>query len=97
MRKFIKYIGEYYTCFDKIDDEVRNAIFEEMIADRISSTLEKYICLQNPDVDVSKIKDISPFSEEEILKSIIEVRQKLTEKRQSEREIFKKFWTDIDK
>ena len=74
MRKFIKYIGEYYTCFDKIDDEIRNAIFEEMIADRISSILEKYICLQNPDIDMSEIKDISPFSEEEIFKSI--VRQK---------------------
>ena len=97
MRKFIKYIGEYYTCFDKIDDEIRNAIFEEMMADRISSILEKYICLQNPDIDMSEIKDISPFSEEEIFKSMIEVRRKFTEKNQSEKEKFKKFWTDIDK
>ena len=97
MRKFIEYIDEYYTCFDKIDDEVRNAIFEEMIVDRISPTLEKCISLQNPDIDMSKIKEISPFSEEEIFKSMIEVRQKLTEKKPSEKEIFKKFWTDIDK
>lgn len=97
MRKFIEYIDEYYTCFDKIDDEVRSAIFEEMIVDRISPTLEKCISLQNPDIDMSKIKEISPFSEEEIFKSMIEVRQKLTEKKPSEKEIFKKFWTDIDK
>ena len=97
MRRFIEYIDEYYTCFDKIDDEVRNAIFEEMIVDRISPTLEKYISLQNPDIDMSEIKEISPFSEEEIFKSMIEVRRKFTEKNQSEKEIFKKFWTDIDK
>lgn len=97
MRKFIEYIDEYYTCYDKIDDEVRNAIFEEMIVDRISPTLEKCISLQNPDIDMSKTKEISPFSEEEIFKSMIEVRQKLTEKKPSEKEIFKKSWTDIDK
>ena len=68
-----------------------------MIVDRISPTLEKCISLQNPDIDMSKIKEISPFSEEEIFKSMIEVRQKLTEKKPSEKEIFKKSWTDIDK
>ena len=97
MRTFIEYIDEYYTCFEKIDDEVRNAIFEEMVVDKISPTLEKYISSQNPDIDISRIKEISPFSEEEIFKSMIEVRQKLTVKKQVEKEMFKNFWTDIDK
>lgn len=97
MRKFIEYIDEYYTCFEKVDDEVRNAIFEEMVVDKISPTLEKYISSQNPDIDISRIKEISPFSEEEIFKSMIEVRQKLTVEKQVEKEIFKNFWTDIDK
>ena len=97
MRKFIEYIDEYYTCFEKVDDEVRNAIFEEMVVDKISPTLEKYISSQNPDIGISRIKEISPFSEEEIFKSMIEVRQKLTVEKQVEKEIFKNFWTDIDK
>lgn len=40
MRKFIEYIDEYYTCFEKADDEVRNAIFGEMVVDKNSPTLE---------------------------------------------------------
>lgn len=59
MRKFIEYIDEYYTCFKKVDDEVKNAIFEKMVVDKIS-----------------------PFSEEEIFQSMIEVRQKLNVKKQ---------------
>ncbi len=97
MRKFIEYIAEYYTCFEKIDDKIRNAIFEEMIVDKISPTLEKLISSQNPDIDIVRIKEISSLSEEEIFKSIIEVKQKLTVKKQLEKEKFKKFWTDIDK
>ena len=39
-----------------------------MVVDRISPTLETYISLQNPDIDMNEIKEISPFSEEEIFK-----------------------------
>lgn len=97
MRKFIQYIDEYYTCFEKIDDEVRNAIFEEMIVDKISPTLENLIRTQNSDIDMDRIKEISPFTEEEIFKSMIEVRKKITMKKQHEKDKFKNFWKDIDK
>ena len=97
MRKFIEYIDEYYTCFEKIDDAVKNAIFEEMVVDKISPALEKYISSESLDSDIDKKEEIVPFSEDEMFKSMIEVRQKLTVKKQVEKEIFKNFWTDIDR
>lgn len=96
MNKFVQYIDEYYNCFDSINEEVRNAIFEEMIVDKISPTLEKIIQSENPNINVDNIKEINPFSEEEIFKSMIEVRRDLENKKKLDSTVFQDFWKNID-
>lgn len=96
MKKFLQYIDEYYRCFENIDEEVRAAIFEEMIVDKMSTTLENIIITQNDDMDIDRIKEISPFSEEEIFKSMIEVRRKIAIRKPHKNTEFENFWEKID-
>lgn len=96
MNKFIQYIDEYYRSFENIDEEVRDAIFEEMIVDKMSTTLENIIT-QNADINMDEIKEISPFSEEEIFKSMIEVRRKTDMRERNKNTMFSDFWENIDK
>lgn len=96
MKKFLQYIDEYYRCFEDIDEEVRDAIFEEMVVDKMSTTLENIIITQNGDIDIDRIKQISPFSEEEIFKSMIEVRRNIANRKQHKNTEFKNFWKNLD-
>ena len=101
MNKFLQYIDEYYTCFDDINEEVRNAIFEEMIVDRVSSTLEQILMAKNPDLELDKIKEISPFSQEELFKGMIEVRRDQVQRDIDRRKklkgtAFQDFWNNMD-
>ncbi|MDE6259542.1 MAG: hypothetical protein K2M42_01565 [Oscillospiraceae bacterium] len=101
MDKFLQYIDEYYTCFDDINEEVRNAILEEMIVDKVSSTLEQIIMAKNPDLEIDKIKEISPFSQEELFKGMIEVRRGEVRKDIERRKklngtAFQDFWSNMD-
>lgn len=101
MDKFLQYIDEYYTCFDDIDEEVRNAIFEEMIVDRVSSTLEQILMAKDPDLEIDEIKEISPFSQEELFRGMIEVRrgevQRDIERRKKLKgTAFQDFWNNMD-
>ena len=61
MRKFIKYIGEYYTCFDKIDDE--KEVQKEIILNLHDSIILSGIETQynTAVIAVKKIKDWSGF------------------------------------
>lgn len=95
MKKFTQYIYEYYTCFENINENVRNAIFEEMVVDKISPTLENVIMANNPDIDIEKIKEINPFSEEKIFKTILEIKRDIERRSQLDSMVFKDFWRNI--
>lgn len=97
MDKFLRYIDEYYTCFEDINAEVREAIFEEMIVDKISPTLERIMMSSNPDLDLDQIKEINPFSQEEMFKSMIEVRRDIDRRKKLGGTAFQGFWSDIGK
>lgn len=97
MKLFIQYIDEYYTCFENINEEVRNAIFEEMVVDKMSATLENIIIAKNPDIEINKIKEINPFSEEEMFRSMIEVRRDIDNRKKLKSKIFDEFWENIEK
>lgn len=96
MDKFMQYIDEYYRCFESINEEVREAIFEEMIVDKISLTLERMILSQNAEIDMDRIKEISPFSEEEIFKGMIEARREVTAGKRNKSASFENFWKNIE-
>lgn len=97
MKKFLQYIDEYYTCFENINEGVRNAIFEEMVVDKASPTLEQLIKANNPGLEIDQIKAISPFSQEELFKGMIEVRRDIARRKQLKGTAFQNFWDKIDK
>lgn len=96
MKKFLQYIDEYYTCFENINEEVRNVIFEEMVVDQASPTLNQLIMASNPDLEIDQIKEISPFSQEELFKGMIEVRQDIARREQQKGAAFQDFWSKMD-
>lgn len=96
MDRFIRYIDEYYACFDSISEEVRNAVFEEMVVDKMSPTMERLLREAHPDMDVERIRSISPFPEEEIFKCMLEVRRDIDRRHQLRKEDFPGFWEKID-
>lgn len=96
MDKFMQYIDEYYRCFENTNDEVREAIFEEMVVDKISPTLERMILSQNVEIDMDRIKEISPFSEEELFKGMIEARREVTAGKRNGSAVFDNFWKNIE-
>ena len=61
MKKFVQYIEEYYTSFENINEEMRNAVFEEMLVDKISPTLENIILANNSDIDINRMKEIDVY------------------------------------
>lgn len=96
MDRFIQYIDEYYTCFDSISEEVRNAVFEEMVVDKTSPTMERLLQEANPDTDTEGIRRMSPFPEEEIFRCMLEVRREVDQRHKLHREDFPGFWQKKD-
>lgn len=97
MDRFIQYIDEYYTCFDSISEEVRNAVFEEMVVDKMSPTMDRLLQEANPDMDTECIRRMSPFPEEEIFRCMLEVRREVDQRHKLRREDFAGFWENKDK
>ena len=96
MDRFIQYIDEYYACFDRISEEVRGAVFEEMAVDKVSPTMERLLREAAPDLDVEGIRRISPFPEEEIFRGMLEVRRDVDRRHPPRKENFAEFWDKID-
>ena len=97
MDRFIQYIDEYYTCFDSISEEVRNAVFEEMVVDKMSPTMDRLLQEATPDMDTECIRRMSPFPEEEIFRCMLEVRREVDQRHKLRREDFAGFWENKDK
>ena len=97
MDRFIQYIDEYYTCFDSISEEVRNAVFEEMVVDKMSPTMDRLLQEANPDIDTECIRRMSPFPEEEIFRCMLEVRREVDQRHKLRREDFAGLWENKDK
>lgn len=96
MQRFLQYVDEYYTCFENISPEVRNAIFEEMVVDKISPTLEQILIAENPGLELNKIEEINPFPQEEMFKTMIEVRRDIDRRKHQSSVAFQDFWDKVD-
>ena len=97
MDRFIQYIDEYYTCFDSISEEVRNAVFEEMVVDKMSPTMDRLLQEANPNMDTECIRRMSPFPEEEIFRCMLEVRREVDQRHKLRREDIAGLWENKDK
>ena len=63
--------------------------------DNVSHIIDGLIKMRHKDIDIDKVMEDSPHTREEIMKMVLEIRDKVNAKRLEE-EDFKGFWDDID-
>ena len=95
IKKFSEYISAYYDEYEGTDAKTKNAIMEEVFVDHVSHIIDGLIKMRHKDIDIDKVMEDSPHTREEIMKMVLEIRDKVNVKRLEE-EDFKGFWDDID-
>ncbi len=95
IKKFSEYISVYYDEYEGTDDKTKNAIMEEVFVDHVSHIIDSLIKMKHKDIDIDKVMEESPHTREEIMKMVLEIRNKVNIKRLEE-EDFKNFWDDIN-
>lgn len=95
IKKFSEYISAYYDEYDGVDAETKNAILEEVFVDHFSHIIDGLIKLNHKEIDIEKVMEDSPHTREEIMKMVLEIRNKVNTERLGE-EDFKNFWDDIN-
>ena len=95
IKKFSEYISAYYDEYEGADVKTKNAIMEEVFVDHVSHIIDGLVKMRHKDIDIEKVMEDSPHTREEIMKMVLEIRNKVNVKRLEE-EDFKGFWDDID-
>ena len=95
IKKFSEYISAYYDEYEGADAKTKNAIMEEVFVDHVSHIIDGLVKMRHKDIDIEKVMEDSPHTREEIMKMVLEIRNKVNVKRLEE-EDFKDFWDDID-
>lgn len=95
IKKFSEYISAYYDEYEGVDDKTKNAIMEEVFVDQVSNIIDGLIKMKHKEIDIEKVMEDSPHTKEEIMKMVLEIRNKVNAGRLKEDD-FKGFWEDID-
>lgn len=95
IKKFSEYISAYYDEYEGADAKTRNAIMEEVFVDHVSHIMDGLIKMRHKDIDIDKVMEDSPHTREDIMKMVLEIRNKVNVERLEE-EDFKDFWNDIN-
>ncbi len=95
IKKFSEYISAYYDEYDEADAEIKNAIMEEVFVDHVSHIIDGFIKIKHKDLDIDKVMQDSPHTREEIMKMVLEIRNRVNAKKLEEGD-FKEFWDDIN-
>ena len=95
IKKFSEYISAYYEEYEGADVKTRNAIMEEIFVDHVSHIMDDLIKMKHKDIDIDKVMEDSPHTREEIMKMVLEIRNKVNVERLEEKD-FKGFWDDIN-
>lgn len=95
IKKFSEYISAYYDEYEGADAKTKNAIMEEVFVDHVSHIMDGLIKMKHKDIDIDKVMEDSPHTREEIMKMVLEIRNKVNTQRLEEGD-FKDFWNDID-
>ncbi len=94
IKQFSEYISAYYDEYEGADTKTKNAIMEEVFVDHVSHIIDGLIKMRHKDIDIEKVMEDSPHTREEIMKMVLEIRDRVNAKRLEE-EDFKDFWDDI--
>ena len=95
IKKFSEYIGAYYDAYEGTDEKTKNAIMEEVFVDQTSNIIDGLIKMEHKEIDIEKVMEDSLHTKEEIMKMVLEIRNRVNTKRLEEKD-FKGFWKDID-
>ena len=95
IKKFSEYISAYYDEYEGADDKTKNAIMEEVFVDHVSHIIDGLIKMRHKDIDIDKVMADSPHTREEIMKMVLEIRDKVNTERLEEKD-FKDFWDEIN-
>lgn len=95
IKKFSEYISAYYDEYERVDTETRNAIMEEVFVDHVSHIMDSLIKIKHKDIDIDKVMEDSPHTREEIMKMVLEIRNKVNTPK-LEKSDFEEFWDDIN-
>ena len=95
IKKFSEYISAYYDEYEGADAKMRNAIMEEVFVEHVSHIMDGLIKMKHKDIDIDKVMEDSPHTREEIMKMVLEIRNKVNIERLEEKD-FKCFWDDIN-
>jgi len=95
IKKFSEYISAYYDEYERANAETRNAIMEEVFVDHVSHIIDSLIKIKHKDIDIDKVMEDSPHTKEEIMKMVLEIRNKVNVQ-QLEKSDFEGFWDDIN-
>lgn len=96
MQQFMEYIDAYFNCFDELEPQVRQAIEEEIIVDRISPTMTERLLGHLSKEKIQQGMEISPFTDEEIFRMIIEARRDLKRRPKLNAALFEGFWEGVE-
>lgn len=94
IKRFSEYISAYYDEFEKVDAKTKNAIKEEVLVDHVSYIIDGLIKMNHQEIDIKKVMEDSPHTREEIMKMVLEIKNKVNAK-QLEVVDFKDFWDDL--
>lgn len=94
IKKFSEYISAYYDEYERADEKTKNAIMEEVFVDQVSNIIDGLIKMKHKEIDIEKVTEDSPHTKEEIMKMVLEIRNRVNVKRLEEKD-FKDFWKDI--
>lgn len=95
IKKFSEYISAYYDEYDGADAKTKNAIMEEVFVSHVSHIIDGLIQIKYKDIDIDKVMAESPHTREEIMKMVLEIRNKVNAERLEEKD-FKGFWDNIN-
>lgn len=95
IKKFSEYISAYYDEYEGADAKTRNAIMEEVFVEHVSHIMDGLIKLKHKDIDIDKVMEDSPHTREEIMKMVLEIRNKVNVEQLEEKD-FICFWDDIN-
>ena len=94
IKKFSEYISAYYDEYEGVDEKTKNAIMKEVFVDQASNIIDGLIKMKHKEIDIEKVKEDSPYTKEEIMKMVLEIRNRINVRRLEEKD-FKGFWKDI--
>ncbi len=94
IKKFSEYISAYYDEYEGADEKTKNAIMEEVFVDQVSNIIDGLIKMKHKEIDIEKVTEESPHTKEEIMRMVLEIRNRVNAKRLEEKD-FKGFWKDI--